>query len=152
MYFSDDMKDLVALLKKHDVLYALVGGFAVNIYGYTRTTQDIDFLIYPSEENAKKIIAALNDFGFGKAGIPKEFFEKAGSAIHLGVEPNRIDFLTHLVGINNDQIFSNLEKVILEDTELLVIAYQDLIEAKRKSKRLRDQADADELEKSRKKS
>jgi hypothetical protein len=48
------MRDLVALLKKHDVLYALVGGFAVNIYGYARTTQDIHFLIYPSEENAKK--------------------------------------------------------------------------------------------------
>jgi hypothetical protein len=43
-------------------------------------------------------------------------------------------------------------KIIFEGVEIQVIAYPDLIEAKRKSKRLRDQADADELEKSRKKS
>ena len=56
--------------------YVLVGGYAVNYYGYVRTTQDIDFLIYPTKENAKNMMAALAEFGFGKAGIPKDFFQR----------------------------------------------------------------------------
>ena len=47
MILSQDMKDLVALFEKHEVKYALIGGYAVIYYGVIRTTQDIDFLIKP---------------------------------------------------------------------------------------------------------
>ena len=151
MFFSNDMKDLIELFDKYSVSYVLTGGFAVNYYGYVRATQDIDFLILPSKENALKVMKALADFGFGKAGIPKVYFEEPGSAIHLGVEPNRIDLLTHLPGISNEQIFSNIQHIKIEDIPVNIISYSDLIQAKKKSKRLRDQADAEELEKSRKK-
>ena len=53
----------------------LVGGHAVNYYGYIRTTQDMDLLIYPSHPNALRIMAALDEFGFGGAGIPQACFE-----------------------------------------------------------------------------
>ena len=149
MIFSEDMKDLIKLFNKYSVSYVLVGGFAVNYYGYVRTTQDIDFLIFPSKDNAAKVMSALQDFGFGNAGIPKKYFEEPGSAIHLGVEPNRIDLLTHLIGISNDQIFANFQQIKMDDIQVNIIAYSDLIQAKKSSKRLRDQADAEELEKSR---
>jgi len=151
MYFSDDMKDLIKLFNEYGVSYVLTGGFAVNYYGYIRTTQDIDFLVLPSKENADKVMKALKSFGFGKIGIPKSFFEEAGNALHLGVEPNRIDLLTHLPGINNSQIFNNFQKVKIDNICINIISYSDLIQAKKKSKRLRDQADAEELEKSRNK-
>jgi len=147
MLFSNDMKELVLLMDKHNVQYALVGGFAVNYYGYVRTTQDIDFLIYPSEENAQNMMAALIEFGFGNAGIPQEYFAKEGTAIHIGVEPNRIDFLTHLQGISNDAVFADLVDVVIEDIAMKMISYEDLIEVKKASGRLKDLADAEELEK-----
>ena len=147
MFFSDDMKALIELFNKHGVSYVLVGGFAVNYYGYVRTTQDIDFLLYPSKENANKVMTALNDFGFGKAGIPKDIFEEAGNAVHLGVEPNRIDLITHLLGVSNDQVFSNFKRVEMDGILVNIIAYGDLIKSKKASKRLRDLADAEELEK-----
>ena len=147
MYFSEDMKDLIKIFQDKKVNYVLVGGVAVNYYGYVRTTQDIDFLLYPSKENAKKVIDSLKDFGFGNSKVVKEFFEKPGHVLHLGVEPNRIDLLTHLIGVTNDQIFSNSEKIIFEDIQVNIISYDDLIQIKRNSKRLRDRADAEELEK-----
>lgn len=147
MIFTDDMKDLINLFNKYQVQYALVGGYAVNFYGYTRTTLDIDFLILPSKENAKKMMKALEDFGFGKAGIPVDFFEKEGGVVHLGVEPNRIDLLTHLPGIDNQKVFNNIKKVKIDKVEVNIIAYSDLVQSKKNSKRLRDQADAEELEK-----
>ncbi len=151
MFFSRDMKDLIELFHKHGVSYCLVGGFAVNYYGYIRVTQDIDFLIFPSKNNSAKVMSALQEFGFGKAGIPKEYFEEPGRAVHLGVEPNRIDLLTHLIGISNEQVFSNFQQIELDGVPVNIIAFPDLIQAKKSSKRLRDQADAEELEKSKKK-
>jgi predicted nucleotidyltransferase len=146
MFFSEDMKDLLAIFERREVTYALVGGFAVNYYGYPRFTQDIDFLVYPSRENAEKIKQAMTEFGFGNAGIPFDLFEKEGSAIHLGVEPNRIDMLTHLQGIGNEQIFQNRKRVELQGIQVNMISLEDLIRVKRRSQRLKDQADAEALE------
>lgn len=146
MLFSKDMKDLLEIFEKIGVQYVLVGGYAVNYHGYIRTTQDIDLLVYPSSENAQKVMASLTEFGFGEAGIPRIYFEKAGSAVHLGVEPNRIDLLTNLKGVTNDQIFTNMTRVEFEDILVNIISFHDLIESKRCSDRPRDRADAEELE------
>ncbi|MDA0750597.1 MAG: nucleotidyltransferase [Verrucomicrobia bacterium] len=145
---TEDMVEFLGLLKKHGVEFVLVGGHAVNYYGYVRTTQDIDLLIYPSPKNAQCMMAALSDFGFGDAGIPVSLFESTGSAIHLGNEPNRIDLLTALKGMSNEQIFKNKKRIHLGSLELDIIDLNDLLQIKRQSSRLKDQADAEEIEKS----
>ena len=147
MIFTTDMKELVALFEKHKVQYAIVGGFAVIYYGYVRTTQDIDFLIFPSIENAERFGVVLKEFGFGEAGIPTEYFTKEGTAVHIGVEPNRIDFLTKLQGINNSQIFKDIQRVEFEGVIINIISKKDLLQCKHASARLKDLADAEELEK-----
>ena len=147
MFFSQDMRDLLSLFDENEVQYLLVGGFAVNFYGYTRATQDIDLLVYPSVKNAGRVMESLEGFGFGGAGIPRSLFENTGGVIHLGVEPNRIDLLTHVVGVSNDRIFQNAQRVDFEGILVNVIAFQDLVESKRRSKRPRDLADAEELQK-----
>lgn len=146
---TPDMRDLIALFEKHEVRYMVVGGFAVNYYGYVRTTQDIDLLVYPSPGNAARVMRALFEFGFGGAGIPQELFERPGSAVHLGEEPNRIDLLTHLKGIDNDALFSSPVRTQLDDCPASMISFEHLIAAKTASSRARDLADAEELLKSR---
>ncbi len=145
MLFTDDMRELLRLFEKHGVEYVLVGGFAVNYYGCVRTTQDIDFLIFPSPDNALRIMQALNDFGFGSAGIPQECFERPGSAVHLGAEPNRIDLLTKLKGVSNSAVFAAAQSIEFAGVSVNIISFEHLLEAKRSSDRPRDLADADEL-------
>ncbi|MEM6793111.1 MAG: hypothetical protein AAF725_03975 [Acidobacteriota bacterium] len=145
MLLSQDMEELLELFEKRRVKYALVGGYAVNFYGYSRATQDLDLLVYPSIPNAQRIMAALDEFGFGEAGIPRQYFEQKGSAIHLGVEPNRIDLLTSLKSVDNDRIFQNSIRGSLGSVTVNIIAIDDLIEVKHRSERLRDRADAEEL-------
>ncbi len=140
------MKDLIAIMERHEVEYVLVGGFAVNFYGYIRTTQDVDVLVNPSPKNARKMVKALEEFGFGGGGVPTEYFETEGTAIHMGVEPNRIDLLTNLRGISNEEVFQRKERVTFENISLNIISLKDLLACKRKSDRLKDLADADELE------
>ena len=57
MLFSDDMKELIQLMNRHGVQYAMVGGFAVNYHGYVRTTQATDFLVYPSQKKAVRVVS-----------------------------------------------------------------------------------------------
>lgn len=147
MTLTKDMRDFILLLEKHNVEYALIGGFAVICYGYVRTTQDIDFLIYPSGENAVRMMKALKEFGFGNAGIPEDYFRKEGTAIHLGVEPNRIDLLTCVSVVSNKELFEDIETVEYDSIKLKIISKSKLLKSKKASSRHKDLADAEELEK-----
>jgi len=51
-----------------------------------------------------------------------------------------------LKGVPNSRVFEHSERVSIDGVELNIIALSDLLTAKRRSGRLRDQADADELE------
>ena len=147
MLFSADMKKLIWLFEEHDVDYTLVGGHAVNFYGYVRATQDMDLLVMPTAENAKRIMDALSAFGFGGAGIPRELFERDQGAVHLGAEPNRIDILTSLKGVDNTRIFKGAQRVEIDGVAVNIISLEDLVQVKLSSDRPRDLADADELSK-----
>ena len=65
----------------------------------------------------------------------------------IGVEPNRIDFLTMLKGVSNTEIFKHIQRVDFEGTKLNIISRMDLLQSKKASERLKDRADAEELEK-----
>jgi predicted nucleotidyltransferase len=145
MIITQDMLDFIRLLKHHKVKYVIVGGFAVIYYGYIRTTQDFDILVFPSLENAQKMIHVLNDFGFGNAGFPQKVFEKEGTAIHLGAEPNRIDILTSLKTVSNATIFSNMKRIHHKGFSMNVISFEDLLACKKHSTRPKDLADVDVL-------
>ena len=56
----DDLVRVCQELNKEGVKYVLIGGFAINYYGFPRGTEDIDLLVEPSEENILKIKKALS--------------------------------------------------------------------------------------------
>lgn len=113
------------------------------------TSEETVVRVYSSfdEENAGRIMAALADFGFGGAGIPRELFERDMGAVHLGTEPNRIDILTSLKGKKSREIIEGSHTVEIDGVSVNIIALEDLLWVKRSSDRPRDLADADELTK-----
>ncbi len=145
MFFSDDMKELVSLFLKHEVEFAVCGGFAVAHYGYIRATMDFDLLVLPDEENARRIMAALRDFGFGDAGISEEAFHSTGTAITLGAQPNQIDLLTSMSSKPPREILDNAVTGQLHGVTLKVVSFEDLLAAKRESNRPKDRMDVEEL-------
>lgn len=56
----EDLLNVCRWLNEQKVQYLLIGGFAVILHGYVRSTKDIDFLIDPSPENVSKIKKALS--------------------------------------------------------------------------------------------
>jgi hypothetical protein len=49
-----------SLLNAEGARYLVAGGQAVILHGVVRTTQDVDILIDPTEENCRKVLAALS--------------------------------------------------------------------------------------------
>jgi len=144
---STDIKALIHLFIKHKVKFAVCGGHAVAHHGYPRMTMDVDLLIEPSEENANRIIAALDQFGFGNAGIPIEAFTREKTAITLGQQPNQVDLLTSMSNVSASEIIRNSVQGKLGGIKIKFVSRADLLEAKRQAGRPKDLADLDELEK-----
>jgi len=62
--FLEKHFDLIKKLLEGNVLFILIGGYAVNFHGYNRTTGDLDLWVKPDNENKTKLIAVLTKMGF----------------------------------------------------------------------------------------
>ena len=50
-------KELSLEFERAKISFLLIGGYAVNAYGYSRTTQDVDFMIVSSDyDKAKQVL------------------------------------------------------------------------------------------------
>ncbi len=145
MYFSDDMQEIIQLFNKHEVDYAICGGFAVAHYGFVRMTMDFDLLVSPNPDNASRIMTALTEFGFGQVGLSPKDFLKPGLAVTLGEQPNQIDLSTSMSSVHTQDIINRAITVNLSGIEVRVVSYNDLIAAKEEAGRPKDKLDIDEL-------
>ncbi len=142
---SNDFKEFVALLNKHDVQYLIVGGYAVAIHGYPRYTKDLDIWIALSPENADKILKALDDFGFGELNLTAEDFTEPDQIIQLGFPPNRIDIITSLTGVDFLSCYDTKLVVNLGGIDILIIDRVNLKKNKLATGRPQDLADAENI-------
>lgn len=145
MYLSDDMKDLLRLFHQHQVQYAVCGGFAVAHHGFVRMTLDLDLLLDPDAQNAKRAFAALAEFGFGDAGFTSEDLMKPDTAVTLGEQPNQIDLLTRMSSRPPAEVIRNSVPADLDGVPVRVVAKEDLLQAKREANRPKDRIDLEEL-------
>lgn len=141
-----DFRDLLELLNRHGVRYLAVGGFAVAVHGRPRYTKDLDLWVEVSPENAKRIVAALDDFGFASFGLRAEDFLNPDGMIQLGYEPNRVDFLTKLDGVGFAEAYPMRVSVRIGEIDVPVIGRASLIANKRALGRPHDLDDAKDLE------
>lgn len=151
MEIDKDFREFIELLNEHKVKYLIIGGYAVNFHGYPRYTKDIDFWLWMTEPNIKKLIKAIKEFGFGGLNLEIEDFMAPENIIQLGNEPYRIDLLVDVDGIDFGECYERRIETELDGTDVKFLSLQDLIATKKKAGRLQDLADAEQLEKLEKK-
>jgi hypothetical protein len=100
MEAQPDFKEMFELLNRHKAQFIIVGAYALAFHGVPRNTGDMDVYINPTAGNARSILAALRDFGFGSLGLAEVDFTQVGNVIQLGTPPVRIDFLNSLSGVS----------------------------------------------------
>jgi hypothetical protein len=71
-------KDFEELLRFFDTRAkaVIVGAHAVAYHAKPRYTKDLDVLVEPSPENARRVLDALEDFGFGDLELDIEDFKE----------------------------------------------------------------------------
>jgi Nucleotidyl transferase of unknown function (DUF2204) len=151
MVLDENFKAFIELLNANDVKYLVIGGYAVAYHGYPRYTKDIDFWIWANPENAENVLKVLQKFGFGGLGLQKEDLLNVENIIQLGYEPNRIDLLMELKGLNFETCYAHCETAEFEGVPIRFLNLDDLIQNKLSTGRLKDKVDAQTLVKKSKK-
>jgi len=95
-----DWNEFLGLLGSHRVRFLVVGAHALAAHGRPRATQDLDVLVQPTEANARRVGAALRDFGFPALGRAWRRFAKGACVAQLGHPPLQIDVLTSITGVS----------------------------------------------------
>jgi len=130
-------------LDAHSARFLLIGGYAVNAFGYVRNTVDMDLWIASDAENQKRVLQAIRDFGFQKA--PDDLLREEDAMVRMGVPPLRIEVLKKISGVEFEDCWPR--RVFIEDDELRIpsISLEDLKRNKQASGRTKDLLDLEEL-------
>lgn len=145
-----DFKELLSVLNEHRVKYLVVGAYAVSIHAQPRATKDLDLLIKPDAANARKVFAALAQFGAPLQGMTAADFAEPGPFFRMGREPVSVDILTDIPGVDFDAAWKRRVVDVVDAASGLkasFISADDLIAAKLAAARPQDIADVDAIRK-----
>jgi hypothetical protein len=131
------------LLNSNSVQYLVIGGYAVNYYGFSRATADLDIWIALNTTNAASVAAVLREFGFPQA-TAADFLEER-KVIRMGVPPVRLVVLTSISGVDFETCFARRLEAELDGVKVNVIHLEDLKRNKKASGRLKDRLDLEHL-------
>jgi hypothetical protein len=141
----NDFKEFLKLLRAHGVEYLLIGGYAVGVHGRPRFTNDLDVWVDIAPANAKRVVQALQDFGFKDPGLSEDLFLKPDSIVRMGVEPVRIEIATAISGVEFDACYRERVETELDGVPVSVINLHYLRINKLASGRSKDLADLETL-------
>ena len=145
IHLPPDFKEFFRWLNHHEVEYLLVGGYAVGYHGYPRATMDIDVWIAPTPENAQKVVAALEDFGFGSDVLVPKLFLQQDKIFRMGLPPMRIEILTSISGVDFPEVYEKRIEDELDGIPVKLINLHYLKLNKKAAARAKDLADLEEL-------
>lgn len=137
------------LLNYFNVSYIMVGGFAVNMHGFTRATNDIDIWLQDNTPNRINFGKAMAAFGY--KGVSWEEIQFVPGWTDLFIGPGiRLDIMTAMKGLEDtgfDESLRMANRAIIEEIEVPFLHINQLIANKKAVNRPKDQIDLIELEK-----
>ena len=146
MALSKDWREFLELLNSRGVDYVIVGAQSLAFHGRPRHTGDLDILVRPTPNNARLVLALLNQFGFEQSNFEETDFLRPEQIIQLGRPPSRIDLLTSISGVATDEAFGSKISAIFDGIPVFILGKDALIRNKRAVGRPQDLADLAALE------
>jgi hypothetical protein len=101
--------------------------------------------VRPDEENGRRILNALEAFGFGSLGLSVEDFSVPGRVVQLGVPPVRVDIITSITGVPWEEAEADRVQGTFGTIPVSYIGKASFIRNKRALGRNKDLADAEAL-------
>lgn len=141
-----NFRDMLNALSAAGVEFLVVGAHALAVHGRPRATGDLDIWVRSTPDNARRVYAALADFGAPLAGIVPNDFSTTDVVYQVGLPPSRIDVLTGLTGLTFAEAWPRRAEVTLAGVRVALLGREDLIANKRATGRPQDLADVAALE------
>jgi predicted nucleotidyltransferase len=143
---QDVLLDLLRRFQAEGVEYVLVGGHAVRLNGFTRSTEDIDILLPSSSENGRRVIRALSFLKSSKDLQAEWFAPPADDPENIRVAD---DLLLDLLFAANGQTYESLQehirKLEIDGVEIRTLDIEGLLKTKT-TYRDKDRIDREVLE------
>lgn len=139
----EDVLRIAELLERAGVEYALIGGYALAFQGIVRLTEDVDILVRPTPDNARRWVAALAQLPDGAARELEgdETLHEEPYAIRINDEFT-VDVMNSASGFSWEDLVGYRER----SEGVWVISLRGLLLMKENG-RLKDRADAEQIRK-----
>ncbi len=142
-------------LNRHNVKYLIVGGIAVNLHGFYRSTLDLDIILLLSDSNLGKFVKVIRKLGlvprapvkiedFANAALRKIWIKNKNMKAFTLYDPDfQRKYLDVVIDHPLDFQQAFKRKKVFKDRGLSVpvIAVSDLLRMKKSADRMRDVID-----------
>ena len=139
---------VLAALEREQVEYVLVGGIAVGLHGFERATNDIDLFVRPTDDNVKRLRAALHTV-FDDDSIDEiTAADLAGEYPTIRYGPPQGDFFIDILGrLGTEVAFDDLsyQPIDIAGVTVRLATPRTLYRMKRRTVRPIDRIDAEVL-------
>jgi hypothetical protein len=152
--------ELMKTLCQHDVGFVLIGGFAVTLHGYVRTTKDVDIVPNPELANMSRLWDALSTLDARPAELKpqelpvpftREGFVSGGGNWIVYTTLGRVDVMPYVESADGEMIYDELRgnavRVDLDEVgfPIWIASAADLIAMKEHANRDIDRIDVTAL-------
>ena len=139
------LAEVCAGLNEHGARYAVVGGFAVQLWGSARASNDLEVLIEATRDNARHVLDALEQAG-DRWGLARDVSAEGVASLPatvLGDRP-RVAILTVAFRLQYAEAARDATVFEVDGVKIPTASIEHLI-ASKQTGRLRDAADVEEL-------
>lgn len=143
---NPDFRDMLSAFIAEETEFLVVGAYALAFHGLPRATGDLDFWIARSEENADRVFRALDAFGAPTLDLTVSDLLTPDLVFQIGIEPNRIDILTSIDGVEFGEAWKERVLAVVDGLEIPILNLRHMIQNKLAVGRPRDLADVHALE------
>ncbi len=137
---------MLSALSGEGAEFLIVGAYAMAAHGVPRATGDLDIWVRPSSANAARVMRALRRFGAPVFDLTESDLARTGTVFQIGQPPSRIDILTSVDGVTFGSAWPRRMSSRVEQIDVAVIGYDELLRNKRAAARPKDLVDVGILE------
>jgi len=143
---NPDFRDMLSAFIAEGAEFLVVGAYALSAHGVPRATGDLDCWVRRSRANAGRVLRALHQFGAPTEALSVSDLQQPDLVFQIGVEPNRIDILTSIDGVEFDPAWRERQVVQVDGLAVPILSRHHLLANKRAAARPQDLADVSLLE------
>jgi hypothetical protein len=146
MDVAPDFDEFIGCLTAHGVEFLVVGAYALAFHGAPRFTGDLDIFVRPMIDNARRLRAAVEAFGFPAGNLTAETIVDHRRMIEMGVPPVQIHVMSAISGVDWPEAWSDRVEGPLGSHVVQFLGRAAFLRNKRAAGRPKDLADIDALE------